>query len=116
AVRAFVDHGRDDDGAVLPGYLDAFAAVALGVEAVLSGDGREVRGRRRAGAGDVLDGVGGVVRGAVVTAGRAVAAAVLRGPLREVVPGERSVARVVRQRALRRSAATSAGAAAARAA
>ena len=100
AVRALVDDGRDDPGAVLARDLDAFAAVAPGVEAVRPGDRREVGGRRGAGAGDVLDRVDGPVGGAVVAAGRAVAAAVARGALREVVPGERSVAGVVLQRAL----------------
>ena len=67
---------------------------------------------RGAHAGDVLDGVGLAVLGAVVAAGGAVAVAVARGALTEVVPGEGSVAGVILQRALRGGAAAGPGAAA----
>src|SRR4029079_3941502 len=74
AVRALVDDRRDDRGAVLAGDRHALAAVALRVEAVLAGDRGEVGRRGGAHGGDVLDGVGLAVLGAVVAAGGAVAA------------------------------------------
>src|SRR6185312_4217877 len=111
--RALVDDGGDDRLAAV-GDLGAGPAVIDGLEvrAARAGDGREV-GRE----GDVLHGVRVHAARLVpaVAAGRAIAEAVLAGPLAEVVPGERGVAverppARRRERALRR-----AGAGAARA-
>ena len=109
AVGALVDDRRDDRLAVLPGDLHALSAVRLGVEAVLAGDGGEVGVLGRAGVGDVLDGVDLAALGPVVAASGAVAAAVLGGPLAEVVVGERAVAAVIGEGARRRGDAAGAG-------